>query len=442
AIKSICQDIRGQYWVGTFFGGLYLFDPASGIFTQIPLINNAEVVFSITEWSDQFGLDWIVVGTDAGVVLVDPVSKKNKIYNNKFENLHGNFFGGSNTNCVFVDRQNILWIGSDDGISYVQPTKQFFEFWSIFNQNDNSRQSIIDFPYAFAENGEGIWISTMLSSGILSYDRTGTMRQKIILNYHNSSAPQTEPDSLKPYDLRIEDQNSLWFSTDYLMVSMDLKSGKKKLYKPPDGQEGTGLRSIIPYDKHNWWIRTRNDGGNGIYVFDPVAGQFKYHFKYAVDCKGCPPICIMDLMITRKKQIFLTSRYDGLFKFDSSSNQFIQQLKFEGDQLPIHSNGFDCMAEDDQGLIWIGTFKGLIAYDPSSGILAKDYSGNKLIGGMDISAICFDEEKNLWMSTQRGIFCILANSGEIRNFTHEDGLPNDLAEGFLKLGSDHFIYFG
>ncbi len=441
-IRCIYEDAQMHYWVGSFSGGLYSFDPTSGIFQNIPLDNGSGVVYSITEWKDQNDFTWIVAGTDAGTVLVNPITRKNKAYYYHPGGLQQNHLSGTNNGCVFVDRQNILWITTDGGVSYVQPTKQNFESWSIFEPNDTSRQSILDYPYAFAGNKEGIFVSTWMRSGLIYFDSNGESRTKMSLHHLNEVGMRASFDSLKPYDVRIKGSNLLWFSADYLLVNLDLGSGKMRIFKPPDGQQGLGLRTIIPYDDHDWWIRTRNNGGNGIYVFDPIAGKFTRHYEYNPDCKSCPPNYIMDIIVTRGKDIYLVSRMEGLFRFDRSSGQFISLLKFEGDKLPLHSNGFECLAEDPKGLIWIGTLKGLIVYDPVSGKIARDYYDDRLIGGIEISALCFDEQGNLWMNTRRGIFSISGSNGLIRNFTNFDGLPNAFADGFLKMGTDHFMYSG
>ena len=442
SIRCIYQDSRLQYWIGSFYGGLLQFDPATGIFEEIPLANGSTVVYSVTEWKDQNGLDWIVAGTDAGMVLVDPVTRKNKAYYYQPGGLQQNFLSGTNNGCVFVDRQNILWISSDGGVSYVQPSKQFFELWNIFSPYIPNFHSIFDYPYACSQNSHGLWVSTWMRSGMFAFDSRGEIQKKIIFNDQKQVLPQEPIDSLKQYDVRCEGSNALWFSTDHMMIHLDLVSGVKKMYRPPDARQDLGLRTIIPYDEHNWWIRTRNNGGNGIYIFDPIARKFTGHYEYNPGCKNCPPRYIMDILITSSKEIYLVSRDEGLFRFDSNAQHFIQLLKFEGDNLPEHTNAFECLAQDRHGLIWIGTFKGLIAYDPVSGKLARDYSNDRLIGGIEISAIRFDEQQNLWMNTQRGIFCVIMSTGEIRNFSHQDGLPNDFADGLLKMGDDHFMYCG
>ena len=442
SIRCFYQDSHLRYWVGSFYGGLNSFDPSTGVFENIPLSNKSTVVYSVTEWKDQNGFTWIVAGTDAGIVLVDPDTKKNKAYYYKPGGLQQNFLSGTNNGCVFVDRQNILWIATDGGVSYVQPSKQYFELWNIFSPEGGDRNYIFDYPYACSSNTRGILVSTWMRTGLLFFSNEGEIIKQVTLNHKKALERPEVGDSLRQFDLRCDGADHAWYSSNSSLIYLDLQSGHEKIYKAPDASIETGLRSILPYDDHTWWIRTRNNGGNGIYVFDCVARKFIRHYEYYPGCKNCPPNFIMDILITRGKEIYLASRKDGLFRFDSSSENFIPLLKFEGDNLSYHSNGFECLAEDDQGCIWIGSFKGLIVYDPVKGKLVRDYSDDKLIGGMEISAICFDEQKNLWMNTQRGIFCIMASGSEIRHFSHNDGLPNDFAEGLLKMGNDHFMYCG
>ena len=441
-IRCIYQDSHLHYWVGSFLGGLCGFDPATGTFDNIPLNNSSSVVYSVTEWKDQNNFTWIVAGTDAGIVLIDPVTLENKAYNYRPGSQQQNYLSGTTIGCVFVDRQNTLWIASDGGVSYVQPSRQYFESWSIFGSNDTSGQFIFDYPYALAENKDGIFVSTWLRSGLLFFNKSGEIRNKISFYHQHELTLPNDQYPLKQYDVRWDGSNALWFSASYSLVNLDLASGKKTVYEIPDKKDDIGLRTILSLDEHHWWIRTRNNGGNGVYIFDPVARKFTRHYEYNPDCKGCAPGFITDMLITNKKEIYLASGMDGLFRYDKNTDQFVSLLKFADEELLSHSNDFESLAQDRNGLIWIGTFKGLIAYNPALHKLERDYSSDHSIGGVEITAICFDEEGNLWMNTQRGIFCVIMATGEIRNFSHWDGLPNDVTEGLLKMGGDHFMYCG
>src|SRR5206468_9196335 len=123
------------------------------------------VVNSITEWKDKQGSRWIVVGTDRGVVLVDPLSLRTKAYQYQPGFMEQYSLSGNSVSTVLVDRQNILWIGTDRGVSYVRPSQQQFELWRT-NVSEYVSQLAADYVYSCDENKQGLWFSTWLHTGL------------------------------------------------------------------------------------------------------------------------------------------------------------------------------------------------------------------------------------------------------------------------------------
>ncbi len=246
----------------------------------------------------------------------------------------------------------------------------------------------------------------------------------------------------KPAFLMSLGDSSLWFTTDKCLVRYNPISDRSEFYDAPDGYEGTGLRTIVPIDDRHWWIRTRNNGANGIYVFDPIARKFTRHYQDTTGCNGCVPASLLDLVHTSRGQIYCTTRYGGLYQYDPGSDHFLLVFKFPDKDAPQHSNTFESIAEDKDGILWIGTFTGLFAFDPQSKKIVRDYSTNELFGNVDVAKVFVDEQQNIWLNTQRGIFCITRSTGQLRQFSIAEGLPNNFTYGILQSANDHFMYSG
>jgi len=171
-------------------------------------------------------------------------------------------------------------------------------------------------------------------------------------------------DSLKAFYIHCAGDSLLWFTTENALVQLNLKTGKVFFYRPSGNSFPIGLRTIVPLNDHTWWIRTRNNGANGLYIFDPQKREFVHHYECDKDRKGSAPMFIMDIFRGNNNEIFLGSRNDGLFQYDSVSDSFIHLFQFTGEQLLSHSNDFESIAQDKNGSLWIGTFKGLFEFDP------------------------------------------------------------------------------
>lgn len=445
-LTTLYQDAGRQYWLGFYENGLMRFDPGNGSFTSIKLAGDPTKVTSITEWTDLHHFRWLVLGTDDGIILLDPVSLKSSKYGFRSRNPDQRPLPGNLVYAVFVDRQNILWIATNGGVCYVEPYRQVFELWDIFPPGASIHDLVSDYIFSCSENSSGYWMSRwQVGQGLFHCNKNGVFIEEIKTVYAGHKPVHLDTREFKPYDILCQRDNVIWFTTANDLVRYTPATGQVKLYPAPDRTNENfdlGLRTILPYDEHAWWIRTRNNGLNGIYIFDPVAGIFTRHYASIEGCTGCPPPKLLDMVLTKQKQLYVTSRTEGLYKYDRPNDRFIPVFKFQGKDVLEHSNNFSCVGEDRQGILWIGTSTGLFTFDPIAKKIVRDYSTNELFGGIEISRIFIDERQNVWLNTERGMFCIEASSGQIRHLGVSEGLPNNFTDGILQSASDHFIYSG
>ena len=436
-IEAIYQDSNLQFWFGSFGGGLMSFDPKSGKACTIKLESLSLVIHSITEWRDRHHNRWLVLGTDNGIIMVDPITLTSKEYT-----FHLSYFPGQTSfnnvvQSVFVDRQNILWIATEAGLCFVRPSHQLFDLWNI-SDADATRFSGSDWIYSLCDVSNGYWMTRWIGPGLFHFDKGGVLTETV--NYVKTGHRNLPvADSLKPYYITNAGDSILWFTTNQFLVHYDLRSKEALLYKPPDATSTTGLRTITMVNDHTWWIRTRNNGPNGIYVFDPLARKFLKHFTNSPQCTGCVPADLLSIYLSGKKDLYVTAVGEGLLSYDPQADRFISLFKFQGKDLEEHSNSFQAVAEDQTGLLWLATYTGVIVLDPITKKVVRDYTGNELLGGVDIAGIGFDEQQNAWLDTERGIFYIIHRTGQVRQLTITEGLKNN-SNGTFRIGKDYSIY--
>lgn len=439
-IQSFYQDSNLQYWIGSFGGGLMRFDPKENKAFNVKLESLSDVVYSITEWQDPHHHLWLVVGEDHGVILVDPVSLKSKEYTFHLGYFPQQILSKNVVQEVFVDRQNILWVCTEAGVCYAKPSRQMFDLWNISASSGILPTTVSDWIYSLCEVSDGYWMTRWIDTGLYYFNKEGILTETVnTIRSANRSYILGGP--LKPYYICSEGDSVIWFTTDEYLVHYDLRSKEALLYKPPDGNFMTGLRTITVADDHDWWIRTRNNGSNGIYIFDPTERKFTKHFSNSPGCNNCVPPELLALYLDSKKELYLTAVGKGLFKYDPSSDQFIPIFSFQGKDLIKHSNSFESVAEDKNGILWITTYTGIFSFDPVTKKIVHDYADNPLLGGVEVSGIIFDEQQNAWLDTEKGIFYILHSTGQIRQLPNTEGLRNN-SNGTFQQGKDHSIYSG
>ena len=439
-IETIYQDSNLQFWLGSFGGGLMRLDVKTGKAFTVTLASQSNVIHTISEWWDRHHTRWLVLGADNSLVIVDPISLKSREYTFQLAYLPVQTSANNGVRQVFVDRQNILWVTTEAGLCYARPSYQLFDLWNI-NSPDSSHAIGSDWVYSLCHVSNGYWMTHWVGPNVFHFDKNGELVETLNeLRTENGLLPAA--DSLKPYYITNQGDSVLWFTTNEFLVHYDIHSKKTLLYKPTDASSNTGLRTITVIDDHTWWIRTRNNGPNGIYVFNPIARKFTKHFTNSPACNNCVPVNLLRIFLSSKRNIYVTAVGKGILRYDPVSDLFIPVFKFQGKDLQEHSNSFESIAEDNKGLFWIATYSGVFVFDPYSARVVRDYTSDKLIGGTDVSGVVLDDQQNTWISTGRGMFYILGATGQARELTNTKGLRNNSNGTFQFDEIDHSIFNG
>jgi ligand-binding sensor domain-containing protein len=138
-IQFIHEDPLKNLWVGTYGGGLNLYDREKDGFEKIPLASNNiqssdfNVLLSIAE--DTTGIFWI--GTEnSGVISFNPKTSLATYYQNL--DYEPSSINGNTINTITKDSKNNLWFGTSDvGINKVNINASKFNHYKI-QQGSNS----------------------------------------------------------------------------------------------------------------------------------------------------------------------------------------------------------------------------------------------------------------------------------------------------------------
>jgi len=418
-VRALIEDNQHHYWVGTFGGGLLQFHPENGTFVPVPLEGGDRFIYSLCEWKDNRGRTWIVAGSTDRLTLVDPSTWRSKIYSsdalNDFSILTGD------VNCLFVDKKNILWIGTANGVSYVAPSRQKMGVWDIMSREDRYKGSRNDLIYGFAEDGTQCLGSCWTRDSLFRWDEQG----------------KRLPSKINTRVYGILRQG------DVFLMAADsgiFEYGRDNTTFIP--LKGSGFRSLVQYDDSTYWIRTRNNGANGIYVYNSRKKSLTAHYFGPSGCKECLPPRLHDMIITRNKEIFTSPQDHYLYRFDRQRQGFVPFFDSAGQTAALPSQTFDCLAEDAAGHLWVGTSNGLFELDVVSKKMIRDLTRDTRIAGAGVEALCFDDDDNLWMNTERGLFCLAARTDRVYHFNTGDGLPNNSLPGFLYKGTGGYLFAG
>ena len=116
ALHSIAQDASGHIWIGAFGGGVTRFDPGTEQFTHYR--NDPDDPYSLGNWLvkslyvDRSNVLWI--GTTSGLNSFD-------VETGRFNRHTDEMFAGNLVNTIYESEARIFWIGADNGLYKFHP---------------------------------------------------------------------------------------------------------------------------------------------------------------------------------------------------------------------------------------------------------------------------------------------------------------------------------
>jgi hypothetical protein len=192
------------------------------------------------------------------------------------------------------------------------------------------------------------------------------------------------------------------------------------------------LRTIVPEHKHRWWIRSFD---KGVFTFDPVARRFTRHYPLIDRCADCGLVSANYLLRDRKGHVFVATN-GGLFQYNAREDSF--QIVHPTGEYSLGSSLIG-LAEDANGLIWIGLDDGICAYEPDSAKVIRVLTENNSIG--PVARITVDSMQNVWFRSITGYWCWLRIQDKLIHFRFSKALP-DNDEGFFYTASNGNVYAG
>ena len=311
SVYSILKDNTGTIWLGTSGGGISKFNPGLNNFTSFqnnPMNKNSlnnNYILSIIE--DKYNNIW--AGTrGGGLNKFDPVKNTWTVYKHNKKN--PNSISDNIISSLHEDSKGNVWIGTENGgLNRFYPETQSFKSYKSNANKNNSINS--NWVMDIHEDKEGIfWLSTF-TGGLNRFD------------------PETE------------------IFTSYLPEISDEKS-----------ISGEALTKLYEDNENNIWIGTL---GYGLNKFNKIDGTFTHYRHNNKDTTSLSSDLVLCVIRSMSNTVWVGTT-NGLNRLNN--DDIFTQITVN-DGLP--SNEIYEILEDDNGILWISTSKGLVKYNPRNG---------------------------------------------------------------------------
>ena len=375
------------------------------------------------------------IGTHRGLYLLNTI---NGSYSHYKSNVNDEFSLPNNSIwTISEDRLGGIWIGTySGGLGYVNFKDHRFQH--IMHTDNISMNN--NFISAFIEDYKGnYWIGTE-GAGLDYYDRaTGTFT-----NYkHTFEKNSLSYDNVKA--LVMDKNSNLWIGTynggldffdvinkrfvNYKHVPSNIKSLSSNIIYSLQIESDSGL-----------WIGTHN---RGIDFFNFRTKEFAHYSALANENNALGLHYVNGLHRGSGDYLWIASRH-GLNMLNVKSKVYKHYFFNISDTINFGSNEIFSVYEDKSRTIWIGTKGyGLYSFNPKTEKF-KHHSVDSVLIASAIYGILDNNQGDLWLSSNDGLFKYEVAKGLFHRFDKSDGLQGNLfyPNAFLKSRNGELIFGG
>lgn len=303
-IKSIYTDTTGSVWIGTYYGGVNVWNNTTVNFNSI---SDNKLGFNVVSSIVSNGNKNIYVGTEGGGVTILDIEKENTRYINK-----------NNSKALLSDNikslllsDNYLWIGAFlKGISvYNVKTKKIENSKLSTELLDKIENSSV---YVIKKEKEGVfWIGTF-GEGLIRYDSN----QKSIFVIENKA-------------------------TNFNSIT------------------NNRIRSFLIDSKKRVWAGTQS--GLNLFNLDEIQNKDVTITRYFYEEKFNSGVDILTVFEDSTNNIWVGTKAKGLHIFKGNSFEKVEIINNNTEITTIHA-----IVEDKNKILWLSTNHGITKYNPAT----------------------------------------------------------------------------
>ncbi len=350
--------------------GVAKFDIESEEFTLYqPDENDPNSLSDAQTWSifsDQSGVLWVGFRRNAGLNKFDPLTTGMTHYRGGA----GNILGGKGVWGVHEDSKGRIWVGTIGGdgghLNRIDRTSGEVKYWQHDPNNPNSL-SINSRPLAICEDYTGdIWVGM---EGITALNRLNPSTGKFTHYRHDPNDSTSIPASSFPviYEDR---ENNLWMGTgDGRIILYDRESDRFQQYWPYSNfpsDERVGDFSTIYEDLSGiFWLGT----SSSLVRFDRAQETFRHYTADCHDPKSLSGNFVSSIHERAREPGILWIGFlnGGLNRFNTETENV---TRFSLAEISA-TNTIISILEDDGGLLWLSSDRGIYCFNPETHALKK-----------------------------------------------------------------------
>ncbi|GAA4317621.1 hybrid sensor histidine kinase/response regulator transcription factor [Mucilaginibacter gynuensis] len=418
-IWSLCYAGDGQIWVGTYWKGLFKFNPATAVFTAWPCgAQNNTTIYNI----GNAGKHELLVSGNTGFYWLNTNGKQQQ----KIEDL-----ASLSNGDIYTDRGGIVWICAKDGLTKLDFKQYKFNLLPLSLRQKEVKD--------FTVRDSVFWIAT--NNGLLKFDYKKGTNTTFTHNANPKSLASSE--ILRLY---FDSRNTLWVLTENGFDQFD-QNTNTFLHHQHHSAIGSlfnedVFRDILEVNPGEYYLAT----DAGLKIYNSKTGGFTHYYNDSNNPASLSNNHLYCLQKNAVGDVWIGTSGGGLNRFNQKTRRFRTYMINNKARGGISSNTVNNIFMDSHKNLWICTPDGLNKYDGKSDSFTV-YSKNNGFASNVFTNITEDKRGNLWTTTGKGIAMFNPATLEVKNFDEADGvyvntILSKVPSGEMYIaGNDGVVYF-
>ncbi|HET6722706.1 MAG TPA: two-component regulator propeller domain-containing protein, partial [Chitinophagaceae bacterium] len=419
-VYHFLEDSRGYIWIGTH-NGLTLYDGNRTInFLHNPQVNSSIAGNFITSILED-SLHNIWIGNENGIDLYHRKTSS-------FTHFGVNREDGTkeNTYCVALGVINptVLWFldTKTKAVRALNTETGTTSFVSGLNTNKALLYK--------SNSGQNLHVWSMYDKGTIHqvYDKNKLIKEETFFDGKNKN--RNEPE-LHVIHVLQQDDSTIWLSTNKGLVKLNPLLNRYKVFDSWQNQTVRELRYTAITGNGQLWVAS---GPDGIYIFDTKTNQFLNNFR--TDKFDPFTICsdnIVSLYSDRAGNMWCGSFGNGLSFTNTNNAFFASHISKKETQAWKGNNHVSLLGANPAGNLWC-TFQNIIGI----GLLDKNFkilqyrqpvTEDGTIYNQPMYKLLFETNEEAWCATNNGLFLYNFRTNKMRSVPYN--LINEELQGSI-----------
>ncbi len=454
-VRTLFEDSKGNFWVGTRGDGLHLMDRQAGTFTRLAydpakpdklsrphLRDPASVVepgvahvSSIIE--DEQGRIWITA-VEGGLNVYDPVSGSLRHFEKGPEpgDLTNNFLWQ-----ITRTRDGVTWIASASNGHTVFKVRNQDELFPFFDKQLVQPSIIAPVRGILQDRAGIIWMGYEMPARLMRIDRRAGTVENVPFN---EGLPPAER-ARRIYSLSLDRAGNIWIGTDQGQFWGDPREAQFQRFKPKGVSEKlleSWVGPVLNDREGNLWLP---GWGSGLTRYEPRSGKVTTFGHNPSDPNSIGGDLVWGLHEDAQGNLWVgggsiqANHHQPLFldRFNPGAENFQHFVKGQ--------RGLACgITTDEKGNIWFMDFgAGFQKFNPATGALQRFHAGNSVLPNSVLLSMSMAPDGKLWFCTRDALIEFNPANEAMAVFGAAHGVrPAKYAYGSSFVTTDGELLFG